>query len=533
MAKRTSGPRNDGSDGVEITAISSPSAGLSRQRPTSTAGDAIHTGIRRSPSPAGPPEVPGFDILSRIGEGGMGTVYLATHRVLQRQVAIKVLKPQLAEDPLFVERFLREARLAASIAHPNVVTVSDAGRADELLYIVLEYVAGGDLGKVLKKRKRLPEQDALRTIEACALGLGAIHKAGLVHRDIKPDNILFDLDEVPKIADLGIARSIGGDDRMTGTGTTLGTPQYMSPEQARGLADIDARADIYSLGATLYVLLTGKAPFTGSTPYETVHHILSTDAPDVRASNPRLTAQAAAIVRCCLMKEREERYASALELHADLAAARAGLPLPSQRDVAAAGAAQHPAQLKERLAARLASLIRWRTWTRLQLAIAVAATALLAVLLIATAFPGPPDHPPQPPSPAQPVPLVQPAEPAAPAQPKLTREERLARAREQSEAASPGVALKRSLRGTFVNIALDTVDNLDLRCLKVLHEIGLLVDRHVHDRLAAELSGRFVDGDTLHVTLRRINDDATEVSIQIGILGDKIRSEALFSDITR
>ncbi len=394
MAKRTSGQRddgNDGTDGVEITAISPPSAGLSRQRSTSTAGDSVHTGIRRSPSPAGPPEIPGYDILSRIGEGGMGTVYLATHRVLQRQVAIKVLKPQLAEDPLFVERFLREARLAASIAHPNVVTVSDAGRADDLLYIVLEYVAGGDLGKLLKKRKRLPEQDALRTIEACARGLGAIHKAGLIHRDLKPDNILFDTEEVPKIADLGIARSIAGDDRMTGTGCTLGTPQFMSPEQARGLADIDARADIYSLGATLYVLLTGKAPFTGSTPYETVHHILSTDAPDVRAANPRLSAQASAIVRCCLMKDREQRYRTALDLQVDLAAALAGQPLPSQRDVQAAGGppAPAPAASPAAPAARLAAWRDVKAWTRPQAALAAAAAVALAVLLIDLALPSP------------------------------------------------------------------------------------------------------------------------------------------------
>jgi len=527
MAKGSAGPRDDKTDGPEITAISPPSAGLSRQHSTSTAGDEIHTAIRRYPSPAGPPDIPGFDILSRIGEGGMGTVYLATHRVLQRQVAIKVLKPQLADDPLFVERFLREARLAASIAHPNVVTVSDAGRADELLYIVLEYVAGGDLGKVLKKRKRLPEQDALRTIEACALGLGAIHKAGLIHRDLKPDNILFDTDEVPKITDLGIARSIAGDDRMTGTGTTLGTPQYMSPEQARGLADIDARADIYSLGATLYVLLTGKAPFSGSTPYETVHHILSTDAPDVRAVNPRLSAQSAAIVRCCLMKDREQRYRTALELHADLAAARAGQPLPSKRDVEAPGGPS-PASSPPLLAARLAAWAKWRTWTSAQTAIAIAIAAVLAIALIVATLPA---HPATPVPPAQGVQVAQPAAP--PAQPALTREERLARARAQSENASPGLALKRSLRGTVVNIALDTVDNLDSRCMKVLREIGFTVEKHVHDRISGEISGRFVEGASLHVYLRSINDDATEVSIQIGALGEKVRSEALFSDITR
>ncbi len=526
MAKRTAGPRDDGTDGAEITAISPPTAGLSRQRSTSTAGDSIHTGIRRSPSPAGPPDIPGFDILSRIGEGGMGTVYLATHRVLQRRVAIKVLKPQLAEDPLFVERFLREARLAASIAHPNVVTVSDAGRADDLLYIVLEYVAGGDLGKMLKKRKRLPEQDALRTIEACALGLGAIHKAGLIHRDLKPDNILFDTEDVPKIADLGIARSIAGDDRMTGTGCTLGTPQYMSPEQARGLADIDARADIYSLGATLYVLLTGKAPFTGSTPYETVHHILSTDAPDVRSVNPRLSAQAAAIVRCCLMKDREQRYRTASELQADLAAARAGQPLPSQRDVQADGGSPIPSPSPAALAARLAAWADWKTWTRRPLA--GVAAVVLAVLLIAIAFPS--HTAPQPMAIAT---QAEPAPPAPPAPPALSRDERLARARALSESSSPGLALKRSLRGTFVSIALDTVEHLDVRCMKALGEIGLTLEKHTHDRLAGEISGRFADGASLHVLLRRISDDATEVSIQIGALGEKVRSEALFSDITR
>jgi hypothetical protein len=309
---------------------------------------------------------------------------------------------------------------------------------------------------------------------------------------------------------------------MTGTGCTLGTPQFMSPEQARGLADIDARADIYSLGATLYLLLTGKAPFTGSTPYETVHHILSTDAPDVRSSIPRLSAQAAAIVRCCLMKDREQRYKTALDLQADLAAALNRQPLPSQRDVQAAGGS--PAPPPALPATRLAAWMTWKAWTRRELAIAGAAAVMLCVALIASMLPSHPD---------QPVGVASPAEPAPPAQPALTREERLTRARALSESASPGLALKRSLRGTIVNIALDTVDNLDQRCLKVLREIGFTLEKHTHDPLAGEISGRFVDGTSLHVNLHRISDDATEVSIQIGALGDKVRSEALFSDITR
>ena len=519
MAQRPPGPRNDSPEAGEITTISPPSAQLARQRSTSTAGDESHTRIRPSRPLPGPPDIPGFDIISRIGEGGMGTVYLATHRVLQRQVAIKVLKREFAEDQLYVERFLREARLAASITHPNVVTVSDAGRADDSLYIVLEYVAGGDLGTLLKKRKRLSEQDALRTIEACALGLAAIHKAGLIHRDLKPDNILFDAEEVPKIADLGIARSIAGDDRMTGTGCTLGTPQFMPPEQARGLADIDARADLYSLGATLYVLLTGKPPFTGSTPYETVHHILSTDAQDVRVSNSRLSPQAAAIVRRCLMKDRTLRYASALEMHADLVAARAGLPLPS-----GSAAAPSTATGENPLAARLARWTRWRDWTRGQTAGAGALGAARVLALVMALLP------------ARREPPVAPGVPAVappPAPQALSREERLARARAQSESASPGLALKRSLRGTVISIALDSVDSLDLRCMKVLSMVNLNFERHVHDRTGGEIDGRLSDGSPLHLILRRINDEATEVSIQIGAFGDKVRSDALFADITR
>jgi hypothetical protein len=247
----------------------------------------------------------------------------------------------------------------------------------------------------------------------------------------------------------------------------------------------------------------------------------------VRVANPRLSAQSAAIVRCCLMKDKEQRYRTALDLHADLAAARAEQPLPSRREVEGPCAAPAPPP------ARLPRWADWRTWTRRELAIAAGAAALLVVALIASAVPARPLRSAADAASGPPAAAAVAGDAAAPAQPALGREERLARARAQSESASPGLALKRSLRGTYVNIALDTVENLDARCMKVLGEIGLTLEKRTLDRLAGAIDGRLVDGTALHVTFHRINDDASEVTIQIGALGDKVRSAALFSDITR
>ena len=203
-------------------------------------------------------EIPGYKILRQLGRGGMATVYLAMQESVQREVALKVMSPSLLADPDFGERFLREARIAAKLHHRNVVGVHDVGRAGEYHYIAMEYLGGG--AALAKDGKPRPVGFALRVTREIATALNYAHAKGFVHRDVKPDNILLREDGSAALTDFGIARASDSATHMTRTGTVIGTPHYMSPEQARGRA-LDGRADLYSLGVVLYELLTGRVPF--------------------------------------------------------------------------------------------------------------------------------------------------------------------------------------------------------------------------------------------------------------------------------
>jgi serine/threonine protein kinase len=274
----------------------------------------------------GRPSIPGYTIRRPLATGGMGSVYEAVHDTLDRRVAIKVLQGQFADDAAFAERFLREARIAAKIEHPGVVTVHDAGRdADGHLFIAMGFIEGGDLAAWCREPSPLVEHDVLRIGRRCAEALAAIHQHGLIHRDIKPDNILMGPGGEPVVTDLGLARSQHGDDRMTATGQILGTPAYMSPEQATGAADIDHRTDVYSLGATLFALLAGRPPFKGETPWATVAAIINEPAPDLRDFRPEVQPITAALVARCLAKDPAERPADARALADELVACAAAL----------------------------------------------------------------------------------------------------------------------------------------------------------------------------------------------------------------
>ena len=277
-----------------------------------------------------PPLEPGtsfgpYRILGLLGEGGMGQVYQAVQGTLERLVALKVMRPELAKDPQFAERFVREARAAASVCHQHVTVIFDAGEQDGRLYMAFQFVPGGDLDALLRRRTAMPAAEALALIAGCCEGLQAIHEAGLVHRDIKPHNIFLDEQGRPKLGDFGLARQAEGSDRMTLTGVGMGTPSYMAPEQAQGLADIDIRADLHALGGTLFTLLTGKPPFTGLTPWMVVNAVCNDPAPDPRAMLPALPEPVAAIVLRCMAKRREERYQTPLELRDDALRVRAAL----------------------------------------------------------------------------------------------------------------------------------------------------------------------------------------------------------------
>jgi serine/threonine protein kinase len=203
--------------------------------------------------------IPGYSIEHEIGHGGMATVYLALQESLQRHVALKVLSPALAMDKNFSKRFLREGRLAARLADPRIVKVFDIGFHDHIPYISMEYLAGGTLKERIEKK--LPLQETLDIIKTVAGALGYAHQRGIIHRDIKPQNILFTESGSPVLSDFGIAKALGSTTTiMTASGVSLGTPRYMSPEQIKG-QQIDSRADLYSLGVLFYEMLTGELPY--------------------------------------------------------------------------------------------------------------------------------------------------------------------------------------------------------------------------------------------------------------------------------
>lgn len=258
----------------------------------------------------------GFDILAKLGEGGMGAVYRAHQPLLDRLVALKVMAPQLSRDQAFVARFIREAASAAKFHHPNIVQVHTAGEADGHYYIAMEFVEGETLREHIQRFGKLDQQEAIAVTLYVAQGLQyAWHKAQLIHRDIKPDNIFLSCDGEVKVGDLGLAKSMTGEiTEVTHTGLMVGSPHYMSPEQAKALKDIDFRADIYSLGCTLYQMLTGRTPFDADEFLPLVLKHLNEPAPNLRTFLPHCPAPLVALVNRMMAKDRELRHGSYGEL---------------------------------------------------------------------------------------------------------------------------------------------------------------------------------------------------------------------------
>ncbi|WP_207814959.1 serine/threonine-protein kinase [Pseudomonas sp. 50_B] len=251
--------------------------------------------------------IPGFDIQGEIGEGAMATVYLATQRSLERKVALKVMAAALAADPSFCERFLREGKTLARLSHPHTVTIHDIGNVGELYYMAMEYLPNGTLKERIAAG--LTPEQGLAYIRQIASALGYAHAQGLVHRDVKPANILFRADGTAVLSDFGIAKSLDDRTQFTQAGFAVGTPSYMSPEQARG-QDIDGRADLYALGVVLYEILVGELPYNGTDALSTALAHLTEPLPELPLHHGRYQH----ILRKLLAKDPAERYPDAAAL---------------------------------------------------------------------------------------------------------------------------------------------------------------------------------------------------------------------------
>ncbi len=263
-----------------------------------------------------------YALERQLGRGGMATVYLARDLKHDRPVALKVLLPELAAS-LGPERFQREIRLAARLQHPHILTVHDSGETAGQLWFTMPYVEGESLRDRLRRERQLPLDDALRISREAAAALDYAHRHGVVHRDIKPENILLTGEGDTLVADFGIARALGGDERLTQTGMSVGTPAYMSPEQASGDKALDARTDVYSLGCVLYEMLAGEPPYTGATAQQIIVKRFTDPVPSVRKVRPSVPEAVDNTVQRALAPVPADRYATAAEF------GRALQPLPT------------------------------------------------------------------------------------------------------------------------------------------------------------------------------------------------------------
>ncbi len=275
-------------------------------------------------------EIGGYRILAKIGQGAMGTVYKAVQVKMDRMVALKVLAPKYAENPTFVERFLREARAVAKFNHPNIIQGIDCGESNGVHFFVMEFVDGPVVGGILRTEGTLNERRAVNIILQIARGLDQAWRVGLIHRDIKPDNIMLTKDGVAKLCDMGLVKdlTLAPGQSPSEAGVCLGTPNYISPEQASGEANIDTRADNYSLGCTLYHMITGQVPFPVGTAIEIIKQHITADPVPPCDINPNLSVDINFVTMKMISKEREERYQTPAELIADLELLAEGKHLP-------------------------------------------------------------------------------------------------------------------------------------------------------------------------------------------------------------
>ena len=323
-----------------------------------------------------------YELGRVLGAGGMATVYLADDRLLERQVAVKVLNSSYAQDSLAVARFRAEACTAARLSHPNIVAVFDSGSDAGVHYLVMEYVPGQSLAELLRRHGPLPPRRAAELTSQVCAALAAAHTRGVVHRDVKPGNVLLGGDGRLKVADFGIAKAAAAP-ALTGDGMVLGTAAYLSPEQAKG-EPVDLRSDVYALGCVLYELLTGAPPFgsaADSPPVAVAIRQVSEPPEPPSRRNPRIPAPLDAVVLTAMAKQPGQRYQSTQAMHGDLARVLAGRSLST-----GPGAAEAPTVTRPTLpvAAGPASAARRPAWAPVRL---LAAAGIVVALMMAMLWP--------------------------------------------------------------------------------------------------------------------------------------------------
>jgi serine/threonine-protein kinase len=324
----TTGGSSPASAGPAAATI--PDRGAGTTGPYHPAEGGAGADTKPSASPAPLPTIPGFVVEAELGRGGMGVVYRAHDTALNRTVAIKMVLAGAHASEQERARFLAEAEAVAALQHPGIVQVFHIGRHEGLPYFVLEFCPGGSLADKIA-REHLPPRQAAGLVETLARAVAHAHAHNVVHRDLKPGNVLLAADRTPKVSDFGLAKRLGAGEGLTHTGAVLGTPQYMAPEQAAGEARrVGPLCDVWALGAILYRLLAGEPPFRGATSYETIRQVLEREPVPPDRVRPGVPRDLAVVCLKCLQKDPARRYPSAAALADDLQRWRSGEPIQAR-----------------------------------------------------------------------------------------------------------------------------------------------------------------------------------------------------------